>query len=68
MSIDKDPAFYTLLISVIVGLLGLLNAIGAGILSRILKNQETLFGRVNRTDHKLTALEATCIERHRRDK
>jgi hypothetical protein len=65
MSIDKDPAVYSVLISVVVGLLGLLNAVGAGILTRIMNNQEKLFGRANRTDQRVTALEATCAERHR---
>jgi hypothetical protein len=65
MSIDKDPAFYNVLIGVVMGLLGLLNSIGLMVVSRILKNQETLFGRANRTDQRVTALEATCAERHR---
>jgi len=65
MSINQDPAVYSVLISVVVGLLGRLNAVGAGILTRILNNQETLFGRANRTDQRVTAIEATCAERHR---
>ena len=68
MSIDKDPAVYSILISTVVGLLGLLNLIGAAVLKKIWSNIETLFGRANHTDRRLTTLEATCAERHRRDK
>lgn len=68
MSIDKDPAVYNVLVSVVVGLLGLLNFIGAAVLKKIWANIEILFGRANYTDRELAKLEATCTERHRRDK
>ena len=67
MSIDKDPAVYSILISVIVGLLGLLNLLGAAVLKKIWSNIETLFGRANSTDQRVTRIDATCEERHRRD-
>lgn len=66
MQIDKDPAFYNLLVGIVMGLLGLLNSIGFMVISSILKNQEKIYGRLNKTDEKLTALKATHDEIHRR--
>ena len=80
MSIDKDPEVYKLLIGAVMALLGILNMVGFNLLNNIKKNIEILFGRVNRTDQKVTQavtnienmqrefsqLRTDCRENHRR--
>ena len=68
MSIDKDPAAYSLLVSAVMALLGVLNIIGLGILKLLKSNDDKLFTRVNQTDQRVSKLEARCDERHRHDK
>ena len=68
MSVDKDPAVYTLLVSAVMALLGLLNFIGIGILKYLKNNDDKLFTRANHTDARVTKMEARCEERHKHDK
>ena len=68
MSVDKDPAVYSLLVSAVMALLGLLNFVGIGILKYLKSNDDKLFTRANQTDARMTKLEARCDERHKRDK
>jgi hypothetical protein len=68
VSVDKDPAVYTLLVSAVMALLGLLNLVGIGILKYLKSNDDKLFTRVNHTDSRVTKLEARCEERHKHDK
>ena len=68
MSVDKDPAIYSLLVSAVMGLLGLLNLVGIGILKYLKSNDDKLFTRANQTDQRVSKLEARCDERHRHDK
>lgn len=51
---DQNTNLYTLAVSAVVFLLGVLNTVGLGILRGLKKNDETLFGRANRTDQRVT--------------
>lgn len=61
MQIDSGIEIYKLVVSGLMFCVGVLNAVGISILRGLKKNDETLFGRVNRTDQKVTQA-ATQIE------
>lgn len=68
MSVDKDPAFFSILVGIIMALIGVLNFIGAAILRKMWGSIETLFSRANATDNKVSRLEGICEIRHKHDK
>ena len=68
MPVDKDPEVFKLL----VGIVGSLIVIVGGLIMKMIyglkETINTIFHRLNSTDHRVTKMEATCEERHNKRK